>query len=177
MVIGVICIVLGALGVLTYGVCGTFGQVSTSLMSNSGVMQAPVMQAQVVVQQQYAAWAIVKIVVLAGLGVVLLIGGIMCVRRRKAVRPVLLTWAGLRLAFLVPAAFIDARYYEDLYQAFQSAMNSDPNAGTMPQGLLAMMQWTGPLGIVVGALFAAVLPTFLVFWLLRAKVRGEIASW
>lgn len=98
--VGILCIVYGAGGVVLYGLCGLPGTIFQSWLISLSGLKAPPMPPVLV-------WTTaIQALVLAGLGILLVLAGVRLVQRRRSSRPLLASWAAIRLAMLLVAALI-----------------------------------------------------------------------
>ena len=173
-VIGVIAIVFGALGALQ-GVVGLLtpllvGRFRAFTASNSppGVAADPFAG-----WDQHQTQLIISALLTLGAGTLLLVGSILLVMRRRAARGMLLTWAAIKTAVVVYAAWLGYVINQAQFAAMQQ-YGSGPLAGPGMGGILGAMS---AAGAVIGVLWGWALPIFLLFWFMRARVRNELATW
>ncbi len=177
-VLGVISIVLGALGILAYG-CG-------SLMANVGVLFVsdafaakgaldPVNAASIEALREYLPWNLAVAVVSAGLAAMLLLGGISLCRRRRRGRTILRWWSVLRIAWAVPATF--ASYFSQAAQFNAMMEAAEASSAPMPGFMFGFMKGAGLAGVAVGLLWAWALPVFMLAWFTRRNIRQEVDGW
>lgn len=168
-VIGVIATVFGALG----AVGGCFGGLMMMLMPAMHEALKEVVPAGQPTGLEGLQELGPQMVVLSGVAVViaglLLIGGIGLMRRRAWAVPVCITWAVVKILFVVVNSYngmiIQTRQLE--------MMEQDPN---MPlTGDIAGI--LGVMSMIFGLLWGWALPIFLLIWLGRKTSRAEVARW
>lgn len=182
-VLGVIAIVVGALGLLANAVAalsiGVMGAVMGGMFS--GVKTAgsagpeKAIQGAMDAMQKYKPLLIliaVAGVVLAGL---LITGGVMLLARRRASAPVMRGWSIARLVVAAGGAAVNFMMQREQF----AVMANDPSLTSSPGGgMAATMFGVMPL---VGALFALLIgwsvPIFMLVWFALPSVRAEVARW
>jgi hypothetical protein len=187
-VIGIISIVLGALGVVAQG-CGIAGVVAMPLMAEpmreaakqaaaqgggnaAGAAEMEQQAAMFDAMAQYAPLVIGSGVLNMICAVLLIVAGIQLLKRRVSGRTLHLAYAGLRtvgvLFSLVPGWL--------MHVAQMEAMQASGVA--MPPGLGAgFMTGMGVAGLVLGAVWGLVYPVFIVVWFMRGKIREQVSAW
>jgi hypothetical protein len=166
MVIGIIAIILGALGTLggCVGVAFTpfLGMVEKFVPPG----QAPQFQgmAEMVPALMIASFAGLLVSVL------LLLAGSGLVSRKPWSMAASLAWAVVKMIFVVANAYIG---YE-VNQAQFEAMRADPN---VPAPLMALIQAGSGFGVLVGIAWGWVFPIFMLVWFSRPKIRREVRAW
>ncbi|MBP7948326.1 MAG: hypothetical protein KA004_01635 [Verrucomicrobiales bacterium] len=133
--------------------------------------------------RHWAATTLLPILASA-LGVVLLVGGILLLMRRKAGVSVMLLWAVAKIAFvLVQAPLQMAMQKEMLPKMLEQQQKvveaqSKKSGQTAPEiNLSGFMDAAAGVGAVVGVVWGMALPVFLLIWFSRKGVRHDIASW
>ncbi len=177
-VLGVISIVFGAFGVLAYGCGGLFANVGMVLVSDALAEREvldPVNAAQMDALREYMPWNLAVTVVSAGLGGLLLAGGISLCRRRRRSRAILLLWSVLRIVWAIPASAVA---YLSQSAQFQGMMEAAETSGSpMPAFVFGFMRGAGMAGVAIGLLWAWALPAFMLVWLSRGNIRRDVAGW
>ena len=172
-VIGVLSIIFGALASLQ-GFCGLLSMLLMTVFINVLPQE---MQDQFQTQAQssfpYPAFHAVQVLAEFALAVVLLVGGIMLVRRNPKAGGLLTVYAALDLMSNTYGAAIG--FF--VVRSSMAAMQSDPQMQQMPAGVTGIMQSVGPVFVVIGWLISAIWPVFLIIWFRRAKVRQSMANW
>lgn len=126
--IGILCVVYGAGGVFLYGFCGLAGTLSQSWLLSFSGLEAPPMPPVLL-------WSTaIQSVLLAALGVVLVVGGVRLVQRRRSSRSLLGAWAAARLAVLVASALV-AVLTTTTQLDYQVAMNESVRDMMREQGM------------------------------------------
>lgn len=178
-VVGIIAIVLGAIGVLS-SVWNALGMLLVSAVASG--QGAPADNAPpassldvsaVFRSMEYWTGSLVAInLLLGGLAVLLIVAGIGLLRRRRRGAAWMVRWSILRIIAGIAFAVVSALMQRDQINAMAGSPN-DPAASAV----LRM----GPLMIVVTAVFALVwtmtFPVFVLVWMGRGTVRKTIASW
>ena len=117
-------------------------------------------------QEQFPEWfqtySIISSLISMGLGVLLLVGGILLIRRRAVARP-------LHLAYAVGTVLMGV---VGLVVSFSVILPSLDPADLPPGMSVGIMKI-----IVVGTTFLNVAPVFLLIWFLRGSIRDQVQSW
>lgn len=164
--IGIICIVMGGIGVAMYG----WGVIAPFLMpdwkwlgrvSGAGTTEA------------IGIWKI-PLAIMDGLvclvTVLLVLGGIELCRRRARGAKGIFVWAVLKLLLTIPLVILTAAMQQDQFKA----MGASGQMPAMPPAMtVAMVVGTA----IFSAIWYALLPTFLVIWFTRPGIKKEVASW
>lgn len=128
--IGVLCIVYGAGGVILYGLCGLPGTLAQSWLLSLSGLKAPPMPPVML-------WTTaIQAVVLAGLGILLIVGGVRLFQGRRSSRRLLAGWALIRLQMLLIAALIGVltmRTQLDYQVAMNESVREMMRERNMPQ--------------------------------------------
>lgn len=177
-VVGTLSIVLGALGLL----CGTIGVGWSVFMDQltSGMMQADI--------HAPPSIRIVSIVSALGgtlLALVLVIGGVGLVRRRRMGLAVTRVWAVLRVVWLLIALGLglwllpaNIEYQMAIQEAQIKAAEADGRE--FPEWAIKTEDgaWLAAvISIAVGTVVTAIYPTFCIFYLSRRKIADEVRRW
>ena len=176
-VVGTVSIVLGALGILMYGCCGTFGTILGPTMvgmAPPGEID-PVTMAQMDVIKRYMVFSVAANVFAAGLSVLLLVTGIGAVRRRTWSAKSHVGWAIARLLFIIPHNALSYFMNKEMFEAMQKAASD--SGSPMTPGLNTIMASLGVVGIIIGVAWAAIWPVFILIWYSRGKIKDEVGIW
>jgi hypothetical protein len=119
---------------------------------------------------QWQAWLIAQNIVAVFIAALLLTGGIMLLRRTRASRAVLRTWAALKIILVVAASMIGYQVGQTQLAAMQQAGATAPGM----QNFIALFNW---IGVAIGVLWGWALPVFMLIWLARRPIRTEMAAW
>lgn len=172
-VIGVLGIIFGGLGVIQ-GACGAAGMV---MMSFAGGLipedSGTDLDAQMQQSFPYPVPQGLQMVAEFGLALVLLVGGIMLLKRSRRSAGVLTTYAWLDLTANTLGAILG--YFVITSQV--EALKENPDLAQAPAGMAGIMGAIGPVAVAVGWVFAAVWPVFLIIWFRRAKIRASMEAW
>jgi hypothetical protein len=167
-VLGVISIVLGALG----GLMNLWGTVAPLFLDAFGSMMPkdPASQASLQAQKDLAPYTMLS----GGFNFIgslmLLVAGIgLCLRARWGVKATKI-WIPWRMATAILAAIVG---YLGM-QASLKAMGQQPNA---PPGMAAMGGAFGIAVIVFTVVWGWAYPVFLLIWFRRPKIRAEVETW
>ncbi|MFW6058903.1 MAG: hypothetical protein ACODAQ_01900 [Phycisphaeraceae bacterium] len=166
-VLGIISIVLGALGLLGLiwqmampfvmePFLNSLGPPGTAQTQELAVQRHPLMLASNVFQFVLAA--------------ILLAVGVLLIRRRALARRLGLTWAWLDIVAVVLGLTINYVLQQAHWAEQQAAGSATPGMQNFEQvGLI--------IGSLVGLVFGCALPVFMLIWLSRAKVKAEVVEW
>jgi len=109
------------------------------------------------------AYSIGVSMVTLGIAAVLLVGGVLLLKRRPAARPLHIAFACMEIPLLCLGAVMSV--------VLMGQMNLPTGPGT--EVAKAMM----PVFVVCSIVIWIAYPVFLLIWFLRRKVRQEVASW
>ncbi len=176
-VVGVLSIVFGSIGVLYWGCCNIGGGAAATvvpqlLANNPDAQNVPMVDSTGVYDAAYfavgganAVWALV-----------LLISGIMLVKRSRNARFFSMFWAVLKILLLVVSAYVAYGVAGRNAEAMRVyiAENPDlPGTGMMKIGA-EVNPW---IGVLIGVAYTLPYPLFLLIWFMRGKIRRETAEW
>lgn len=169
-VIGTICIVLGALGMLS----SAWGVLQQLFMSRL-VAVVPGQESMIEV---YTRWMIPMVgafapgILVAG---VLLYAGIKLVRRRPRARAACLAYAALRIVQGLILAVVTGMMQQELFQVSMAVTAAGSPAAA---GIAAPMSaGMAILSVAAVALWAMAFPIFLIVWFQRPSIRREVRMW
>jgi hypothetical protein len=106
---------------------------------------------------------------------ILLVAGVGLLRRRPWSRTCAMVWAGVRAAVLIPSGVIGYRMNKAQFEAMRTAAADSP--APMPTSFYGMMESLTIVIVAFDALWKLALPVFFVVWLMRRKIRDEVARW
>ncbi len=161
--IGTIAIVFGTLGILG-GLLGALSPVTIAIFSEF------MLPGQEEGLQQSMAWSVAYGIGGMIIAILLLIGGIRLRARRRQAVVLIRIWAIVKILLSAGGSVIG-------YQSVQlqmEAIQNDPSSPIMNTGIMGTF---GMVGMVVGLLWACVLPVFMLVWFARGKIRREAESW
>lgn len=169
--VGVACTVIGVLGAL--GAC--MGGVSLVMMpavfekmpDPNGQLKATAE----LMEQQLPLSLTVMVFVLIG-GVLLLAGGIQCLRRRHAARKLLMIWATYKIVLVVAAVLVNLPMQQAQFEAQAASGGGAPQAMGMQFGATF-----GAIASVCNVIWGWALPVFILIWFSRRVVRDEVDRW
>lgn len=173
-IIGIIAIIFGAGGLLQ-GLFTPFSLMMVKPQMQSFVEQG-VDQAKVddylsqLAQASYAGAVAYSV-----LGILLLTGGILILRRRKTGSPLLQLWAVLKI--LIGGVLI---YKNSSLTGMQMnlMLSSETLGGAQEAQMVgSIASYAVWIGLAFGFIWLCVLPVFLLIWLNRSKIKAEISTW
>ncbi|MBI4579084.1 MAG: hypothetical protein HY718_05235 [Planctomycetes bacterium] len=100
------------------------------------------------------------------MALLLLVGGVGLVGRRRWGASAAKVWAVLRMLFVLVGLAVGWQ----MQQASFSAMSSSGRMGGAEQVVMG-------LSLVLGLVWAWALPVIMLIWLSRAKIKADIARW
>jgi hypothetical protein len=180
MVIGIILIVVASLGLLSNGcggVANLFMPAIMSRMQQQSGQSDPIVQVQMDIIHKYIGWNIANALVMVVLGIILLVGGISMVKRKRSGVSMSVVWAVARIIWAIPASYVGSLVFNDTVEAMRKAAEQNPNAQQPPPGMFGLMQSFGAVGVVIGVVFACAIPVFVLVWLNRPAIKAETAQW
>jgi hypothetical protein len=167
MTVGIISIVLGALGLLCYG-CNSGSTLITPMMVSS----IPEDQRPPTPQGVQLIMQIVQMCVSFLLSLWLLIGGIGLTGRRGWARGTCLGWAWVKILFTALSTAISLVLLDDIVKQINDQLARQP--GGAPFTFTREMM----LGIMlIGLIWMLIWPVFMIAWLSRGRIRDECALW
>lgn len=176
-VLGVLLIVLASLGLMS-NVCGGIAAVfMPALMSQMGStgQDDAVIKAQMDMASKYMAFNLANASILIVLGVILLIGGIGLLRRRRSAAGKVKLWAIGRMIWSLPAAYMTYLITADTLKVMQQA--AADNNQPMPAGVTVLFDALGPISAVVNLFMWCAVPVFVLIWFMRRRIKNEVAAW
>ncbi len=178
-VLGIVCIVLGALGTL-----GGLWGVASSVMMMTGAMPVQTMGAGPAtpdIAQSIRTMAPMQIVAEALkflCGSALMLVGWFMYRRRPVARPAAVWWSIAKIVVALGSTAIAAWMQYVIMTDISRAVAADPSAPAQMQGVMTgMMAATIGVMVVWGIVWGCALPVFMLVWFSRAGVRAEVARW
>jgi hypothetical protein len=151
LVVGIISLVFAGLALI----CTPAGLVSQQVMPQAQKMM-----------QNLPAWMhiyqIAATVIGMGEGVLLLIAGVMLLRRSAPTRVLHMIFAVIRIVITIVGTPIALM--------IMSGIQAPPQAERM-------MYISGGIGVLIGLPLALAYPVFLLIWFMRRKIRDEVESW
>lgn len=173
-VIGVISIIFGSLGVLSGACGGVFLFLSGPLLSLVPEDQASEMELQVSNSMPYPVMQGGVMLLELVISVLMLVGGIMLLRRRRSARGLLVGTAWLDLISNTVAAVVGFL----VVQAQMKAMQENAEvAQQVPAGFGTLVQGAGGVMVFVQWLFLAIWPVFVLIWFSRRRIRESVEAW
>lgn len=166
-VIGIIAIVLGSLGILG----AVYGAVSPLVMGPLARMMPAEHAAGVEAMQEFSVRVVLVSLLALAVAVWLLVGGIALVKRRRSSRKTCLTWAVVKMLFVVLNSVIS---YAMVEAQMEAMMQQSPNTPGMPAGF---MSGFSAIGLVFGICWGWALPVFMLIWFSRGEIKAEVAQW
>jgi hypothetical protein len=163
--VGVIAIVFGALGSMSYIATG-FGMLAMTLATAVPGPGSAAFKAISGYQPLMLANALLG----TALALVLLIGGIGLSSRNRWSIPLLRGWAIARL-LMVPAG---AALGYVISQAQLNAIQQDPTLASSAGAPFGVMSAASSVGIVLSLAWGWALPIFMLAWLSRSRVRASV---
>ncbi len=171
--LGIIAIVFGALGCAQAAIA-PFSLIITKNQMEKFVAQGSDQMSVDAYLEQLSTISIQGSIAAAVLGIALLSGGIMLLKRKPKASILLQIWAVAKM--LVGSYTTYASM--SLTKLQMSIMTSSGALGD--DGGATLNQFTAvavKVGAVVGLIWLAALPIFLLIWLNRAKIKEDIRSW
>ena len=171
MPIGTVTIILGVLGVLWGGIriaqayMGDLGSPATGEEFDAEALEAVV--------EKWQPVAVLTGAIYIPVGLILLAGGILLLKRRPLCVPVIRVWAILKLVSIGVNG-----YFQFLIASDQMAvMFSEGALGSDLPVVKSISDATVVVVLVLSIIWMSLLPVFLLYWFARARIRTEIATW
>jgi len=173
-VVGVICLVLGVLGLLQ-GACGLVGNLVIPLFMDHMPKGAGGTTSAMTTQFQPYLLSVAAVALM--LSSLLTTGGIALTKRKRWASAVLLHWSWLRMLVVVAALVLNYLVMQQQFaQAMEQASANNPTVA-MPPWFSSMMSAIGSVGIAWGLAWGWALPIFCLIWFNRARIRAEVSEW
>ncbi|MEM7699855.1 MAG: hypothetical protein AAF236_15780, partial [Verrucomicrobiota bacterium] len=177
--IGIICLVFGGLdllnGLFSVATAGFVAQNLINTVELSGQPTDDVIPVAAEVKSGQFRQGLVTF----GLGVILVPGAILLLKRRAVSRWILLGWSCLKLILGSYLAWHGAELARKQIEV--GIMAGIAEDGNTPPEMASFFGAFGDIAqiltLVVGLIFVALLPVFLLVWFSRKKVRSEVESW
>ncbi len=130
--------------------------------------------------QVYRSFVWQSAITMGFVALVLLVGGILLIRRRRLASPLLQTWAVLKILaggfFLFRTTSMTRLQMSIMMEEILAASPGGPGSQEM-QMVNQITGWSVWLGLGVGFLFLLIYPVFLISWFNRRRIQDEMASW
>lgn len=159
-VIGIISIIWGSFAVLC-NVCGLLQGMFGNMMQGQGGGQPGMPQ----FQAPPPTLAMLVTQVLSTLiGVVLLIAGVMTLKRRPVGRPLHLGYAACSIVVGLVGTVVSWDYTQTMLQAMEQQMAADPKTAAQASQIMGMARMFSIFGIVIGVIISMAYPIFCLIW-------------
>lgn len=165
MVIGIILIVWAAFSILV----GLYQMVIPLIMP----MLALAVPGQASLEQ-FTVWYLVVGGGSTALGILLLVSGILLIKRRPKVAGLCLAWALIKIIVVIGEVILSYFVQQVQMASAISGAAGGPGAAMMQSSL---MFWMQILGLVIVLLWGWALPVFVLIWFSLRSVKQEISSW
>lgn len=166
-VLGMIGIILGALGILG----GLWGMVSPLFVSFMGSLMPPGAERAFEAAEQMNTWTVVGSILGLLVAGLLLAGGIGLLRRRLWGLGCYGMWAILKILLVAVNAGIALSMQEATMEFINS---SNPRGPIISAGFTSVMTVIVPASTLI---WGWALPVFILIWLARVKIKAETAKW
>ena len=169
-VLGVLGIIWASLGLF----CGCVGLFQVPLQRWGAEMQASAGQSNALAEAQLRVAEQFQVVMwgLIGVGfvfaIILLMGSINLIRRRRKAKSLLMTWAMASLLMLA----LNVALQVMMYQATAAELNK---AGDQSQ--IGQLWISAIIGGVMAIFFGLLPPVFLLIWFARERIKREVDQW
>jgi hypothetical protein len=170
-VIGIIGIALGGLAAMVGAMNAMGHQVAAQQLIKMGVDPS--------FPERHATALKVMPIASGILGLLLLIGSVLLLMRKSLARPILMFWALAKIGFsLWQAPISSAMQREMLPVQMKYAAQTNPEATKQqPEELAKMMQAAGEVISITVVIWYMALPLFILIWMMRQRIRSEVATW
>ena len=175
--IGVISIVFGALGMLS--LVGLLFQKAMSKVSMQSFVNEG-LATQEEVDAYIAKWANVQLISGLFIGLastLLLIGGILLVKRKKMSVHLIRVWAVLFIFYAISMPFWMSGMVTEQMALTIPGVEAGDEESLNPDDLQSFVGIFVKAGMAVGVLFWLILPVFYLVWFGRGKIRREVQTW
>ena len=163
---------------LVFGIVGTLGGVWTAVSPLFvEAMMKFVPQGQptgMEAMQNSAPWLVLSGLGMTVLGIILIVGGIRLLQRRRRAIQTCRVWAVAKMVFVVANAIGN---YSFQMESMATVQQQVPNTPAMPVDFSNIMSAMMVVTAVVMSLWGWALPIFLLIWFGRSKIKTETAEW
>ena len=174
---GTLAIVMGVLGLL-YRMVTAFGQYNLSranqevFLQKSGGVDSDESDLEDVVgiMAEMAPTRVIIDCVLIALAIVLIVGGILLLLRRRSVNWILQTWSVLKILFAVTSSYLGFLVNREI---LAGVFKSSSSGAAESDLALNIVQW---LQFGFSSLWYATLPVIFLIWLNRQAIKDDMAS-
>lgn len=119
------------------------------------------------------------------LGLLLLVGGIVLLKRMKLASPLLQSWAVVKIVaggfLLFQSGALSRTQMRLIYEATDKTLSSSgggsAGAGPVTSSMMQFTEYAMWAGLGFGLIWLAALPVFLIAWFNRERIRDEVATW
>lgn len=111
-------------------------------------------------------------IIFALLAIVLIVGGVLLIKRQRAAKHLLLAWAVIKI---VAGLFINFKNYGLTKTQLEFLMPTMEGSGS--EALNNITNISATVGLIGGSIWLIALPVFLLIWFSRARIRRETAQW
>jgi len=116
------------------------------------------------------------------LGVLLFSGGLFLTMRKRSASMILNGWALLKMVVGMVSTYFSFRMQREempLKMEYQKEVMKKAGAGgeQLTDFMTGITEFATLIGLVMGLGWLMVLPTFMLIWFIRPKIRKEIAGW
>ena len=172
-VLGIICIVFGA-GAAIVTVVSTIGQKTMAKFSQRQMEMTGVDPAAYeALMEQYSGKLMAAGVATGLVALLLALGGVLLLLRKRKSSTALKTWAGLKIALVLITIPLNASFQKaNTELAFSGAL-----AGEGAELAAAGARIGLVVGIAFGVLWGGALPAFILVWFSRKKIKEQVAFW
>ena len=166
VVIGVIGLVFSIMAVIG----GCWGMASPWVVEMFAKVIPDQEAAQLTSIRQLKYWIVGSSLLGSLVAVVLIVGSIGLIKRRRYSRRYVIAWAFLKIVFAIGAAVL--AYVTQQNQI--AAMKNESQMASAPAGLLDLL---GIITAIVQFVWYSALPLFMLIWFWRPKIRAEMEVW
>ena len=172
-VLGIICIIFGA-GAALYAIGSTIGQKTMAKFSEQQMeITGADPAAYRALMDEWSGPLMIMGAASAIVALVLLAGGILLLMKKRKSATVIKSWAGLKILLLAATIPVMASFQKANTEiAFSGAL-----AGEGAEFAAAGARIGLVVGIAVGVVWGLVLPTFVLIWFSRKKIKEQVAFW
>ena len=167
-VIGIIAIVFGSAGVLMNIVTAFFPLMQRMLPPEAQAAQGITPE----FIERWGTYQIVSPIVMAAIALILLVGGIQLLRRRRKSRSIIYAWSVVKLIAGAVGAWIGAKMQADIFANLREVTD-----GPEAEIVNSMTSSVGSIALVIGIIWIALLPVFMLIWFSLPATKREVARW
>lgn len=175
-IIGIISIIFGSLALLQSAMAPIMIPFTRKTMESS-VNDDAGMERLNAYMEKLSSLSMLSAVVIGLLSLVLLVGGILLLKKNKIAPVLLMSWAVLKM---VGGTFLNYKNYllmQDQLEILSPSMQVEGFGAAEAEAFNSITSISAMVGLVGGTLWLLAFPIFILIWFNRKKIKDEVRSW